>query len=202
MINQYQHNSTNPSSLIKMLLWFGPNTVSEKVSTSKKLYWLTRIMYPEMKAILCYLPQVKSQTLELFRKLKDKLESVVADHDDDLDESKSCKIYENLYKVCSSIVHPYDSDYAEFLNVLFDKRHTQGNFQGCCEILRLILKSHNQNLPKYYSQIGITEMVLARNCKQTADQQSCVKEKVNLLEEGERTYCVSIFQEYQFYCWI
>ena len=126
----------------------------------------------------------------------------MADHDDDLDESKSCKIYENLYKVCSSIVHPYDSDYAEFLNVLFDKRHTQGNFQGCCEILRLILKSHHQNLPKYYSQIGITEMVLARNCKQTADQQSCVKEKVNLLEEGERTYCVSIFQKYQFYCWI
>ena len=24
-----------------MLLWFGPNAVSEKVSTSKKLYWLT-----------------------------------------------------------------------------------------------------------------------------------------------------------------
>ena len=98
----------------------------------------------------------------------------MADHDDDLDESKSCKIYENLYKVCSSIVHPYDSDYAEFLNVLFDKRHTQGNFQGCCEILRLILKSHHQNLPKYYSQIGITEMVAAKNCN-----------SVNFLEEGE-----------------
>ena len=119
--------------------------------------------------------QVQPQTFEIFRKLKDKLESVISN---EVPEMSSADHFENLYKICANIVHPYDSDYVEFLNVLFNKRLSKRNLQGCCEILRLILKNQYQNLPKYYSQIGITEMVAAKNCN-----------TVNLLEEGEMPAC-------------
>ena len=82
--------------------------------------------------------------------------------------------YENLYKICAKIIHPYDSDYADFLKGLFDLRFQRKNIQGCVEILRLILRNQYQNLPRYYSQIGITEMVAAKNCA-----------IINLLDEGE-----------------
>ena len=82
--------------------------------------------------------------------------------------------YENLYKICANIIHPYDSDYADFLKGLFDIRFQKKNIQGCVEILRLILRNQYQNLPRYYSQIGITEMVAAKNCN-----------IINLLDEGE-----------------
>ena len=82
--------------------------------------------------------------------------------------------YENLYKICANIIHPYDSDYADFLKDLFDLRFQRKNIQGCVEILRLILRNQYQNLPRYYSQIGITEMVAAKNCT-----------IINLLDEGE-----------------
>ena len=82
--------------------------------------------------------------------------------------------YENLYKICANIIHPYDSDYADFLKGLFDLRFQRKNIQGCVEILRLILRNQYQNLPRYYSQIGITEMVAAKNCT-----------IINLLDEGE-----------------
>jgi len=82
--------------------------------------------------------------------------------------------YENLYKICANIIHPYDSDYADFLKDLFDIRFQRKNIQGCVEILRLILRNQYQNLPRYYSQIGITEMVAAKNCT-----------IINLLDEAE-----------------
>ena len=108
-------------------------------------------------------------------KLKDKIREsmVLIENAPEMDRSTHQKC-ENLYRICANIVHPYDSDYADFLKVLFDLRHSKKDIQGCCEILRLILKNQYQNLPKYYSQIGITEMVAAKNCN-----------SVNFLEEGE-----------------
>ena len=100
--------------------------------------------------------------------MKNKLESFALSEDIPDDQ------YEKLYKICANIIHPFDAGYADFLKGLFDVRHGKGNIHGAHEILRLILKNRYQTLPRYHMQIGIFEMLAAKNCG-----------SANLLIEGE-----------------
>ena len=90
------------------------------------------------------------------------------------DFSTKIETYRKLYDEALEIIHPYDKDFMEFLNIYYEKEKNVANHEKCLEILKLILINVYHNYPKYDSNIGSKETWVAGTCL-----------KLNKLDEAE-----------------
>ena len=74
------------------------------------------------------------------------------------------KPYEFVFNEALNVIHVFDKDFMEFLQVVYVKERNAKHFAKCLEIMNLMLENYYQNHPKYHLNIGLSEMLAAKFC--------------------------------------
>ena len=74
------------------------------------------------------------------------------------------QICEKNLNLAVKVFHPYDEDFVNFLDSVWQKFYNAEKYPTTYTILKLILKNYEHNMPKYYFEIGRKYYELADVC--------------------------------------
>ena len=74
------------------------------------------------------------------------------------------QICEKILNQAVKVFHPYDEDFVNFLDSVWQKFYNAEKYSTTYTILKLIMKNYEHNMPKYYFEIGRKYYELADVC--------------------------------------
>lgn len=103
---------------------------------------------------------VEISLLEQHSKLRTELKKAL--NTEELIEDQEC--LEMLYQKAAAIFHHQDKDYYDFVEHLYDVRLNKEEYNGCLEVLRIILAHQHLNDSSYSTNKALAEMKAAKLC--------------------------------------
>ena len=128
------------------------------------------------------------QELQHYDRVKNQFESMVLKNSSGHPEpEEQCEAF---YGDMKEIFHPFDKTYLDLLELLYEQRVSQENFEGAFEICRLILKHYQRHYPKYDVNTALMAMKAAKlgaflNCLNEAEMYLNVAKDILRVTHGQ-----------------